>query len=87
MAFDDDAWGGISPATITGFGGTQPGGGSGGLVSGVQNAAITRESVNAPLYSPDNPLFWLFGLLALGFGFVYVSTEVKAGPFKAKASA
>jgi hypothetical protein len=85
-ATTDSDWDSISPQSITGFGGTQPGGGSGGVTPGVINSVATPESQAPPLWSPDNPLFWFGALLLAAAGFLYVSTEVKAGPFKAEAS-
>jgi len=82
----DTLWAGINPSSITGFGGSLPGGGSGGVVSGVESAVATRANPNAPLYSPDNPLFWVGLLLLAAAGAIYLSTSVKVGPIKGKAS-
>jgi hypothetical protein len=83
----DANWLGINAGAITGFGGAEPGGGSGGVASGV-DASVTSPSISgAPLYSPDNPLFW-FGLFLLAAaGLIVVSTSVKAGPLRASAKA
>jgi hypothetical protein len=77
-------WSGIGPAAITGFGGSQPGGGSGGVQSGVAGAVATKAAADAPLYSPQNPLFWFGAFLVGGAIFFHLSTHVKAG--KAEAS-
>ena len=58
--------------------------GAGGLESGV--AAATRTGNDAPLWSPDNPLFWFGGFLLAAFGLVFVSTHIKAGPVRANVS-
>lgn len=81
-----DTWQGISPGAITGYGGSLPGSGSGGVTQGVEGNVGTAGAVHPPLYSPDNPLFWFALVLALAGGLIYISTEVKAGPFKAGAS-
>jgi hypothetical protein len=78
------AWDDISPQTITGYGGSQPGGGSGGVESGVANSVATKAAADAPLYSPQNPLFWFGAFLVGGAIFFHLSTHVKAG--KAEAS-
>lgn len=83
----DNDWTGINPASLTGFSGGQPDSGSGGLVTGVAAAAATRADTNAPLYSPQNPLFWVAGFMLAAAGLVYASAHIKAGPFKASASA
>lgn len=36
-----------------------------------------------PLWSPENPLFWFGGLLAVTLGFVALSTSVRVGPARA----
>lgn len=36
-----------------------------------------------PPWSPQNPLFWFGGLLALTLGFVAASTSVRIGPARA----
>jgi hypothetical protein len=81
-----DQWESIGPASITGFGGALVGSGSGGVTQGVEDAVQTSEAGNPPLWSPENPLFWFAALLLAAGGFLYVSTEVKAGPFKGEAS-
>jgi hypothetical protein len=75
-------WDQLNPATITGFDGSQPGGGSGGVTPGVAAAEGTRAGPTAPLWSPDNPLFWFAVLLVAAGGFFHLSTRVKAGPVK-----
>jgi hypothetical protein len=77
-----DTWAGISPQAITGFAGTQPGGGSGGVTQGVESAVGTPASATPPLYSPQNPLFWFGVFLAAAAGLFHLSTNVKAGPVK-----
>jgi len=56
------------------------------VTQGVEGNVGTAGAVHPPLYSPDNPLFWFALVLALAGGLIYISTEVKAGPFKAGAS-
>lgn len=80
-----DTWAEIGPGSITGFG-AQADRGSGGMTSGVENTVATRASSTPPLWSPDNPLFWVAGLLALVGGAVGLSGWVDLGPIKGKAS-
>ena len=75
---------GIGPTSIVGFGSTQTDGGSGGVSTGVASAVATASGARAPLYSPDNPLFWFGGLLLLIGGAVVISTSVDVGPVKGK---
>jgi hypothetical protein len=82
----DDNWLGIGPAAVTGFSDGSADRGSGGVTSGVDNTATTAAGPAAPLWSPDNPLFWLAGLLLAAGGLIYVSGHVKAGPLSATAS-
>jgi hypothetical protein len=82
----DESWMGIGPGAVTGFGAGQADSGSGGVGSGVESTVVTRGGANAPLYSPDNPLFWVGVLLLATFGLIHVSTNVKAGPLKGAAS-
>lgn len=82
-----DSWLGISPGSVTGFGAGQADSGSGGVTSGVEGSVVTRTGAGAPLYSPDNPLFWFGAALLLAAGLIHVSTSVKAGPLKANVSA
>jgi len=79
-------WSSINPGTVTGFGTGYTDGGSGGVTSGVESSVVTRSAGHAPLYSPDNPLFWFAALLLVTVGLVQVSTKVKAGPFHGSAS-
>lgn len=82
-----DTWAGsINPANLTGFGAGQADSGSGGLMNGLQAAAQTQSGVGAPVYSPDNPLFWFGALLLAAAGLIAVSASVKAGPLQGKAS-
>jgi hypothetical protein len=81
-----ESWAGINPASITGFNGAEPGGGSGGVTAGVESAVGTAATSNAPLYSPENPLFWFALLLAGATGLFFVSTHVKVGPAKGSIS-
>jgi hypothetical protein len=78
----DETWAGINPGTITGWGGSQVGGGSGGMQSGVDQTVTTAETANPPLWSPQNPLFWVAGFLLAAAGLFHLSTTVKAGPVK-----
>lgn len=86
MSNHDDTWTSISPAALTGFGGTQVGGGSGGIASGVDAAVTTHEAANPPLWSPQNPLFWVGVLLLAAGGLFHLSTSASAGPAKASVS-
>jgi hypothetical protein len=75
----DDSWEGLtSPELLGGFGpsygGDVP---SGGLAPGV--VASTPPSNPAPLYSPENPLFWLGVVIVLGTGLIAVSTHWRIG--------
>jgi hypothetical protein len=83
---NEDTWGTINPGTITGFGGGGVDSGSGGLLSGLSGSVGTRGSIHPPLYSPDNPVFWLAVVLALAGGALAVSTHARLGPFKASAA-
>lgn len=77
-----DTWEDLtSPALI---GGWDVDGGSGGLETGLQ--AATRTSSMAPLWSPDNPLFWAAVVLVIATGGIYLSSHLKVGPLKASAS-
>jgi hypothetical protein len=78
-------WSEIGPGSITGFG-LVADRGSGGVPSGVEGAVATRTSANPPLYSPDNPLFWVGALLLVVGGAVGLSGWVDVGPVKGKAS-
>ena len=78
-------WSEIGPGSITGFGALADRG-SGGMASGVESNVATASSNSAPLWSPDNPLFWFgVGLLAVG-GFLGVSEWVNVGPIRERAS-
>jgi hypothetical protein len=80
-------WSELNAGTLTGFGGSQPDQGSGGVRSGLSSATVTAGGPNPPLYSPDNPLFW-FGAVLLGVaGFIGVSGWVDLGPLKIKGKA
>jgi hypothetical protein len=76
----------INPTVITGFDGRGADNGSGGVTGGVVPAQGTKAIADAPLWSPDNPLFWFGGLLAITAGLFALSVNVKAGPAKAAAS-
>lgn len=80
-----DNWSEIGPGSITGFG-LLADRGSGGVPSGVESSVGTRASANAPLYSPDNPIFWVGALLLVIGGAVGLSGWVDLGPVKGKAS-
>jgi hypothetical protein len=83
MGQSDGTWAGISPGSITGFGAGYADEGSGGLTTGVESSVVTQAGAAAPLYSPDNPLFW-FGVMLLAVaGLVTVSVHAKAGPANA----
>lgn len=81
------SWLELNPANITGAGGSAPDRGSGGLSSGIEASVGTAAGPTPPIYSPDNPLFW-FAIVLVGTAvLIGASVSVKAGPFKAKASA
>ncbi len=80
---DADTWAGISPGAVTGFSHGFADHGSGGVTSGVESAVATQARTTAPLYSPDNPLFWFGAFLVVVTGLVTASMHVKAGPAKA----
>lgn len=82
MQGPDTTWSGITPGAITGWGGSQPGSGSGGITSGVDATVTTAQTANPPLWSPQNPLFWVGGFLLAAAGLFHLSTTVKAGPVK-----
>ena len=82
-----DAWFGIGPGAVTGFGAGAADQGSGGVTSGMGGAVTTDAGANPPLWSPDNPLFWFGALLLIAAGLITASTSVKAGPFRGSASA
>lgn len=74
----------ITPGMVTGFSDGYADRGSGGVVSGITQSIVSGEGA-APLWSPDNPLFW-FGALLLGaVGAITLSTSVDLGPLKGKA--
>jgi hypothetical protein len=79
-------WDNIGPTAITGYAGSGPDGGSGGLTTGVQASVTTPATVHAPAYSPDNPLFWFAIVLLAAGGFLVVSTHVHLGPVKGSAT-
>jgi hypothetical protein len=84
----DDTWlGSLNAGALTGYAGTQPDQGSGGVPSGIHAAAVTRGGPTPPLYSPDNPLFWFGGALLLVAGFIGFSGWVDLGPLKGKVKA
>lgn len=85
MSMASSDWSEISPSAITGWG-LRADGGSGGVTTGVESNVATASSTTPPLYSPDNPLFWVGGLLILVGGFVGLSGWVDLGPIKGKAS-
>lgn len=74
----------LSPGMITGFGAGHADRGSGGMATGVQTA-VTAEQGTAPLWSPDNPLFWFAAIALAAVGAITVSTSVNLGPLKGKA--
>lgn len=80
-----DTWlGSLNAGALTGYAGTQPDQGSGGMISGLDAATVTRGGPNPPLWSPDNPLFWFAGALLVVGGFIGLSGWVDVGPIKAK---
>lgn len=80
-----DDWGDLlNPEVVTGWS-QAPDHGSGGLSSGLESS--TREGFDAPIWSPENPIFWLGVVLALASGFVYFSTSFKVGPVHGSAGA
>jgi hypothetical protein len=79
-----DTWSEISPSGITGWG-SETDHGSGGVSSGVTSAVTTAASSTAPLWSPDNPLFWFGAIALLVTGAVTLSSTVDVGRLRAKA--
>jgi hypothetical protein len=78
LNLDQIDWDNVGPA-MYGFS-DDPAKGSGALTPGM--TMFTRSTPHAPLYSPENPLFWLGGLLLLASGAIYLSTSFKVGPAK-----
>ena len=76
------AWQDINPQAITGFAGTGGGSSEPALATG----APTPGRIAPPVWSPDNPLFWLALVLAATVGLYAVSVTAKAGPAKASVS-
>ncbi len=70
------AWETINPANVTGLGSAEPAG-TGTLTGGP--APATRAANHPPLWSPDNPLFWVAVVLAGTVGLYALSVSVKAG--------
>lgn len=85
MTLASDTWAELGPGSITGWS-MSADRGSGGVSTGVESAAATRAGDNPPLFSPDNPLFWVAGLLLVVGGAVGLSGWVDLGPIKAKGS-
>ena len=82
---DGADWGSaLTPGLITGFGGAGVDQGSGGLTTGLA-AAVNASTGAAPLWSPDNPLFWFGAILLAAVGAITISTSVDLGPLKGKA--
>lgn len=58
---------------------------------GASAPAIAQQAgaptLNAPITSPDNPLFWFGSLLALTLGLVGLSIQGRVGPISAGVSA
>jgi hypothetical protein len=75
---DDAMWDQVGPQYY-GFS-DDPSKGSGALNPGM--TLFTRNGEHAPIYSPENPLFWLGALLVVATGAIYVSTSFKVGPAK-----
>ena len=73
-----DSWEDLTSPTVVGGWGVDNG--SGGLTPGI--TASTPPGSMAPWYSPENPLFWLGVVIALGTGLIAVSTHWKVGPAK-----
>ncbi len=75
---DADTWEGLTSPEI--LGGWAVDGGSGGLSPGI--VASTSGKKMPPLYSPENPLFWVGVVVLLVTGGLYVSAHWKVGPAK-----
>ena len=76
---ESQTWAGLmSPGGLGGWGSADNG--SGGLEPGL--LAATPPGNMAPIYSPDNPVFWVGVLIALGTGLIVISTHWKVGPSK-----
>ncbi|HEX3948078.1 MAG TPA: hypothetical protein VHW47_10245 [Acidimicrobiales bacterium] len=79
------AWDTLNAGNLFGAGLGRADSGSGGVTSGVQTAVQTSAQAQAPLYSPDNPLFWFGGALLLALGAITFSTSLDVGPLKTSA--
>lgn len=55
--------------------------------SPLTSLATAAPDDTASPWHPDNPLFWVAGVLALTFGFAFASTTIRVGPVRASASA
>jgi hypothetical protein len=75
----DSTWAGLTdPSQVGGFGADYGSPDvSAGLSPGV--TAATAPGLMPPWYSPDNPVFWVGVVIALGTGLIAVSTHWKIG--------
>lgn len=76
----DSTWAGLTDPTMVGGFGADYGAedvATGGLTPGV--TAATPPGTMAPWYSPENPLFWVGVVIALGTGLIAVSTHWRVG--------
>jgi hypothetical protein len=78
----DDTWEGLTSPEI--LGGWAADRGSGGLEPGLLGS--TPSGRMAPMFSPENPLFWAGVVIVLGTGLVAISTHWKVGPAKGSLS-
>ena len=86
MSMGSDTWlETLNAGALTGYGGSRPDQGSGGVTPSLTSAVSTQGGPTPPLWSPDNPLFWFGGLLLVVGGFIGLSGWVDVGPIKGKA--
>lgn len=73
---------GVKPAAAVAP--AQPGTGAHQLMGA--GSGMDALSTTAPLWSPQNPLFWFGGVLLATFGLIGVSVAGRVGPARASAS-
>lgn len=71
---------GVKPAAFTGV----PLESMGAMTAGTDTPL---EGFSDKPWHPDSPLFWLGAVIALTFGLIGASTQIRVGPFKASAGA
>lgn len=82
-----NVWDQVSAKNILGIDGASvPANAQTDTKPGIARAAGPAPTDGAPLWSPDNPLFWFGALAALTFGLVAFSTSVRVGSGRASVS-